>query len=43
MICTWLIKISGNNLAPAYYLSVFIIISLLGLWLMKDRSREVLR
>jgi len=43
MICTWLIKISGNNLAPAYYLSVFIIISLLGLWLMKDRSREALR
>jgi len=43
MICTWLIKISGNNLAPAYYLSVFIIISLLGLWLMKDRSREILR
>jgi MHS family proline/betaine transporter-like MFS transporter len=43
MVCTWLIKISGNNLAPAYYLSVFIIISLLGLWLMKDRSREVLR
>jgi MHS family proline/betaine transporter-like MFS transporter len=43
MICTWLIKISGNNLAPAYYLSVFIVISLLGLWLMKDRSREVLR
>ncbi len=43
MICTWLIKISGNNLAPAYYLSAFIIISLVGLWLMKDRSREALR
>jgi MHS family proline/betaine transporter-like MFS transporter len=43
MICTWLIKITGNNLVPAYYLSFFIIISLVGLWLMKDRSREALR
>jgi MHS family proline/betaine transporter-like MFS transporter len=43
VICTWLIKISGNNLAPAYYLSFFIIISLVGLLLMKDRSREMLR
>jgi MHS family proline/betaine transporter-like MFS transporter len=43
MVCTWLIKISGNNLAPAYYLTVFVIIALIGLWLMKDRSREALR
>lgn len=43
MVCTWLIKISGNNLIPAYYLGFFIIISLVGLLLMKDRSREALR
>jgi MHS family proline/betaine transporter-like MFS transporter len=43
MICTWLIKTSGNNLAPAYYLGAFIVVSLLGLFLMKDRSRESLR
>jgi MHS family proline/betaine transporter-like MFS transporter len=43
MVCTWLIKISGNNLAPAYYLCFFIIVSLTGLFLMKDRSRESLR
>jgi MHS family proline/betaine transporter-like MFS transporter len=43
MVCTWLIKVSGNNLAPAYYLSGFIIISLIGLFLMKDRSRDELR
>ena len=43
MICTWLIKTSGNNIAPAYYLGFFIVISILGLLLMKDRSREVLQ
>jgi MHS family proline/betaine transporter-like MFS transporter len=43
MICTWLIKTTGNNLAPAYYLGAFIIISLVGLFLMKDRSRDTLR
>jgi len=43
MICTWLMKTTGNDLAPAYYLSAFIVISLLGLWFMKDRSREALR
>jgi MHS family proline/betaine transporter-like MFS transporter len=43
LVCTWLIKVSGDNLAPAYYLSGFIIISLIGLFLMKDRSREKLR
>jgi MHS family proline/betaine transporter-like MFS transporter len=43
MVCTWLIKTTGNNLAPAYYLVFFIIISLVGLFLMKDRSREMLR
>jgi MHS family proline/betaine transporter-like MFS transporter len=43
MICTWLIKVTGNDLAPAYYLSVFIIVSLLALFSMKDRSRTALR
>jgi MHS family proline/betaine transporter-like MFS transporter len=43
MICTWLIQVTGNNLAPAYYLVGFVIVSLLGLWLLKDRSREALR
>jgi MHS family proline/betaine transporter-like MFS transporter len=43
MICTWLIKVTGNELAPAFYLSFFIVISLVGLFLMKDRSRDALR
>ena len=43
MVCTWLIQTTGNNLAPAYYLSGFVVISLVGLFLMKDRSREELR
>jgi MHS family proline/betaine transporter-like MFS transporter len=43
MICTWLIKTTGNNLAPAYYLATFLVVSLVGLLLMKDRSREALR
>ena len=43
MVCTWLIQVTGNNLAPAFYLCFFLIISLIALLLMKDRSREALR
>jgi MHS family proline/betaine transporter-like MFS transporter len=43
MISTWLIKTSGNNLAPAYYLCFAVVLAIIGLYLMKDRSREPLR
>ncbi len=43
MVCTWLIKVTGNNLAPAFYLCIFVTITILALLSMKDRSREELR
>jgi len=43
MVCTWLIQVTGNNLAPAFYLCFFLIISIIALLSMKDRSRETLR
>ncbi|MGD2141718.1 MAG: MFS transporter [Burkholderiales bacterium] len=43
MVATWLISVSGSDQAPGAYLAVAAVVSALGLWFMKDRSREPLR
>lgn len=43
LISTWLIEVTGDVLAPAYYLCVMLAISIVGLSLIEDRSREPLR
>lgn len=39
-IATWLIHMTNNNAAPALYLSVASVISIIALFFMKDRYRE---
>lgn len=39
-ISTWLVKISGNRLAPAWYLIAMICLSLFGLRYLKDRTGQ---
>jgi MHS family proline/betaine transporter-like MFS transporter len=41
-VVTWLIQLSGNPLAPAFYLMIAGIGSIMGLYLMKDRYQEEL-
>ena len=43
MIATWLIALTGDHLAPAYYLVVFAIVGMVTILTLKDRSREALR
>jgi MHS family proline/betaine transporter-like MFS transporter len=39
-VVTWLMKVSGNLLMPAFYLCLAGLGSLVGLWMMKDRYQE---
>ncbi|WP_408299628.1 MFS transporter [Paraburkholderia sediminicola] len=39
-VCTWLVKISGNKMAPAWYLIAMICLSLIGLRYLKDRTGQ---
>jgi MFS transporter, MHS family, proline/betaine transporter len=41
-LATWVIKYSGDVLAPSYYLMVASLLSMVGLFLMKDRFKEKL-
>lgn len=43
IIATWLVYATGFDLMPAIYLIATIVLSIIGLLLMKDRSREPLR
>jgi MHS family proline/betaine transporter-like MFS transporter len=43
MICTWLIDVTGNTLAPAYYMAGCALVAVAALISMRDRSREALR
>jgi MHS family proline/betaine transporter-like MFS transporter len=43
MVATWLIDVTGLDAAPGGYLSLAALLSVAGLWWMKDRSREALR
>jgi hypothetical protein len=43
MVATWLISVSGSDQAPGAYLAFAAVVSAIGLWFMKDRSREPLR
>lgn len=43
IVATWLIYTTGIELMPAFYLIATLLVSLIGLALMKDRSRESLR
>ncbi|MGD2106413.1 MAG: MFS transporter [Nitrosopumilaceae archaeon] len=43
VIITWLIHVTGNHLMPAFYLIPALIISVVGLVMMRDRSRDPLR
>ena len=42
LVCTWLINVSGNVYAPAFYLAISALISAIALAFMRDRSREPL-
>jgi len=42
MIATWLIDVTGNEFAPAWYLVAMAGMSAAALWFMRDRSREAL-
>jgi MHS family proline/betaine transporter-like MFS transporter len=43
MIYTWLIQATGNNLAPAFSLYFFLVISIIALLSMRDRSYKPLQ
>lgn len=43
MIATWLISVTGHDLAPSWYLAAATLLSAVALYLMQDRSREKLR
>ncbi len=43
LVCTWLIEVSGNLQAPAFYLVLCALLSGLALIWMRDRSREPLQ
>ncbi|MFE8071165.1 MFS transporter [Marinobacteraceae bacterium S3BR75-40.1] len=43
MIATWLISYTGHDLAPSWYLAAATLLSAVALYLMQDRSREMLR
>jgi len=43
MVSTWLIGITGNIFAPAFFLTGVCIVASLALMTMRDRSREPLR
>ncbi|MGD8641646.1 MAG: MFS transporter [Gammaproteobacteria bacterium] len=43
MIATWLIDVSGSDLAPAFYLIAFGLLAISSLLWMQDRSREPLQ
>jgi len=43
MVVTWLIHVSGVEVAPAYYLVLFALIAIGGMLWMQDRSREPLQ
>ena len=42
LVCTWLINVSGNLYAPAFYLIISALISAIALVFIRDRSREPL-
>lgn len=42
LVCTWLINVSGNVYAPAFYLAMSAAIGAIALFFMRDRSREPL-
>jgi MHS family proline/betaine transporter-like MFS transporter len=43
MICTWLIDVTGDVLAPAYYMTGCALVAAAALMTTRDRSREALR
>lgn len=43
IIVTWLVHTTGNGLIPGFYLIVALAVSIFGLVMMRDRSREPLR